>query len=36
MLNLLLEKITKKKELSPYLWLYGNAITKYKYTKKKF
>ena len=36
MLNLLLEKVTKKKELSPYLWLYGNAITKYKYTKKKF
>jgi len=36
MLNLLLEKITKKKELTPFLWLYGNAITKYKYTKKKF
>ncbi len=36
MLNLLLEKIVNKKELSPYLWLYGNAIKKYKYSKKKF
>ncbi|MEA3329233.1 MAG: hypothetical protein U9Q06_00635 [Nanoarchaeota archaeon] len=36
MFNLLLEKIANKKELSPYLWLYGNAIKKYKYVKKKF
>jgi len=28
--------INKKKELSPYLWLYGNAIKKYKFVKKKF
>lgn len=34
-LNLFLEKITKKNELSNYLWLYGNAIKKYKYNKKK-
>jgi hypothetical protein len=35
-LNLLLEKIQTKKELSKYLWLYGNAIKNYKYDKKKF
>ncbi len=34
--NLLTEKINKKQELSPYLWLYGNAIKKYKYDKKKY
>jgi len=33
--NLLIGKIKEKKELSPYLWLYGNAIKKYKYDKKK-
>lgn len=33
--NLLTDKIKPKKELSPYLWLYGNAIKKYKYDKTK-
>ncbi|MGI6589476.1 MAG: hypothetical protein ACOX1V_02325 [Candidatus Iainarchaeum sp.] len=34
-LNLLLEKINRKKEFSRYLYLYGNAIKKYKCDKKK-
>lgn len=33
--NLLTEKIKSKKELSPFIWLYGKAISKYKYDKKK-
>ncbi len=34
--DLLTEKIKGQKKLSPYLWLYGNAIKKYKHNKKKF
>jgi len=35
LLDLLLEKINQKKELSKYLWLYGSAIKNYKCDKKK-
>lgn len=34
--DLLTSKIKDKKELHPYLWLYGKAIKRYKYDKKKF
>lgn len=34
--DLLTKKIKGQKKLSNYLWLYGNAIKKYKYEKKKF
>lgn len=34
--DLLTSKIKDKKELSSCLWLYGKAIKKYKYDKKKF
>jgi len=33
--NLLTEKIKAINKLSPYLWLYGNAIKRYKFDKKK-
>jgi len=33
--DLLINKIKSKKELSPFIWLYGGAIRKYKYDKKK-
>ena len=33
--GLLTENIKKIKELTPTLWLYGRAIGKYKYEKKK-
>lgn len=34
--DLLTSKIKRKQELCPTLWLYGNAIKRYKYDKKKF
>lgn len=33
--DLLTSKIKEKKELSPYLWLYGKAIKNFKYDKKQ-